>query len=758
MKTIELLINYKTADIQDEIRIVLNKVVSELRNPTKKTGAYSLPVTLPLTANNCALFNNIQDKQMVGKFQGKSYVAQLLIDDQIVIDGEFLLQSLDNGFQGAVVATKSVARIGDLLGEKKLQEIKSFTPLDFQGNQSIVDSWNTQELWNNSEVCYPFVLRSLAYREPQMKANYESLGVSHFWKAILLNMFRDIGYEVEGDILSDVTFQKLFLLYSNPEAQADYNFGSIAEGDAIFSTERDYTLTTIERRFPTPNNAETIFIFEGSIVNPFTGAMNKTGDIANQLDRYGVFTCKQSGEYEITFNFSPDLKYRSVGDGSYDLSRAITHKKITLFREITDKEYLESSDFNQYDTFEQTPFLTKEGVKAVGNGTHTVLLEEGKQYRIQSYHCAYWSVPDRDRPEFYPQPGAIYQFQFSAGDDAPKLLNPALFLPDMKQLDFLQDFQKLFNQYSEIDETAKVVRFYSRTSFFQRNQDTLLDISPYFNLDTTKETPLTRQDVSSLYMQYATDESDYILNRTDYLQRVNGEVDKESYQLHVAPLAFLEVTLEDGVIDMIPAILPDTDSVNDTVLTDIDLNTPGGSWVPRIGLYHGAEVWKPGVLHLNSREGMYADFGGQIGNFRPIPKVGFFDTRNQPVYRVVENTQLRSFSLALSDRVNIYSPVNLTYISTPEMVDSMNVDSLATAIGNDNPEGLFFRLYKDDILINNLSNYFEGTGLMNAQLFKQLTGRQILKLNDDLFLLESISNFEIASNTATYKIYKMISS
>ncbi|WP_216689019.1 DUF5977 domain-containing protein [Hymenobacter siberiensis] len=46
---------------------------------------------------------------------------------------------------------------------------------------------------------------------------------------------------------------------------------------------------------------------------------------------------------------------------------------------------------------------------------------------------------------------------------------------------------------------------------------------------------------------------------------------------------------------------------------------------------------------------------------------------------------------------------------------------------------------------------------MNADLFTRLTGRQTLRLGNDLFLLESIKNYDVDKSLCVYKLYKFVS-
>ena len=57
MDNLEIYINNRPADLGESVRVVLDKIVSEFRNPLKKTGSYSYTIKLPKTQRNKVLFD-----------------------------------------------------------------------------------------------------------------------------------------------------------------------------------------------------------------------------------------------------------------------------------------------------------------------------------------------------------------------------------------------------------------------------------------------------------------------------------------------------------------------------------------------------------------------------------------------------------------------------------------------------------------------------------------------------------------------------
>jgi hypothetical protein len=759
MSLVELYINNKLADITDSIKITLDKVVSEYRNPTKKTGSYSQAFTLPFTANNKAIFFNENDKQIVGKFK-KTYEAQLIVNGEAIVTGNFLhLKTTAKGFEGAVGASRiGNPAIADLLLDKKLTDIKSFDKIDYSGNQSIIDSWNTLIAYPDAEVCYPYVVPCFSHLTTGLRSTYENIGVSHFMPAIIKHIFEDAGYEVEGDIFDSATFNKLFLLYSNSDAQK-WNYGKLNVMNAgspffdLFGTVYAANIIkTIERQ------SDTIYV----VSYPF---VTNVGDLSESLGADGVYTCKFSGLYDWRVRGEAQIQiggFQGAGTG------------FTAFRCITDDETIPENSIpgsSQFATL-TTEYLDN-GTIAVGQDTDftfTARLEEGKQYQLQRYI----SIPNstvNGRTDAYAYALTTGKFNILSLD-GPLLLNPALFLPDMSQVDLVNAVFKMFNLFYELNEDEKVITLITRDNYFQQSLSSVVDLSNYVNILEMDEYPLTDAEVEATYLSFADDDNDYILKQTNYLELVNGLQPEKATKLPFAPLGFIQHEYNAGGFstpilgnELLPAIFPDTTSVDTSVLSDEDAIS-SSSITPRIALYNGADWILPALTGMCVSLGRYhPPTSNFIGGFYPgyydavgfAPKLSFFDYASQPVYKITTNTALRSFTVTLSTDDNIYSTADTNFLQDVTRIPDLNGISLATNVDElVNPKGFFYSLYANDLLIANLSNYLEGRGRITPTLFNQLTGRQVLSIQEDLYLLESIKAFDVSGDFATYKLYKLL--
>lgn len=785
MSTIQILVNnglgLKPVDLPDDntIKFSLYKSVQDFRDPLKATGAVSLPFILPNTGKNRAIFFNDDDKQKLGKFKGV-YQAQIILDNEILLDGELTLNQVKGnkkGFEVYIGQTKLAnPRLGDIVSDKKLTELTSFQPLDFQGNVTIANSWNNYQVFPVAEVVYPFVVRSFASfaaqgaiggNVPLYSSGYESIGISHYCAAIVKAIFADAGYAVDGDIYSNETFLKLVLLYSNSGEQ-QWNYGALApmKADCL----------------PDPYSFGQVFA--GGVANTYErqsdmvqvltyGWQAYDGDLCESLGLDGVYTCKYSGIYTIRVSATHGYANGATGNGGF-----------TTFRCISDNEFLPDSFLPTATNFSTVPTLADLDVDTLAVGgagpfTFTVRLVAGKQYQVQRY--IHFSSPTSAGSNsflcFNPNEGNF----FITACNGPLKVNPALFLPDMTQQAFLKGIFKLFNLYYQLNEQTKTVTIFGRDDFFQESLQDIVNLSPYLSLDAMDETPFSEAEKASNYVTWKKDESDFILNKTDYMDLVNGSVPKGSTELPFSPLGFMEVeyTAVDGNgnnvtgVDLIPAILPSTDNVDTSILSDVEAESEPGNWQPRLLLYEDNTHLKRNLTYSFQTKGNVKvglgrfksgipTLGGITGGGYPItefpPKVTFFNVINQPFYKVVIDQPLRQFSLLLYSGDTIYNPASSFFLANANSVADLDTISLATNIDTVvNPKGFFFQLYGNDLLISDLSNYFQGIGRMDSVLWNKLTGRQVLRVNQDLFLLDSISNFDVNAKLATYKLYKLVS-
>ncbi|WP_066834913.1 hypothetical protein [Rufibacter ruber] len=786
MKRLEIYINGKYAQISEDLKVTLDKIVSEFRNPLKKTGARSYTIKFPITQVNKAIFDFQNERQAIGKFKA-SYRCEVVVDGVTVILGEFIMNKVSRtGFEGFVVANSGGRLVDILNAEKKLVDIKSFTPLAFEGDKTVWEYLDKDLVGEESEIAFTYLVDSFARIKNLLGGTvngtyypffYEDFGLSHFGKAIFKNIFADAGYTLEGSVLDREEFRRMILLFSGSSrpynyaalnlmstktAYGYYNQASVFEGS-------DYKLYSIEPTGYAVYNAE------------------KSGDLSFSLGNDGVYTCKYTGSY--TFDIQTQTYAHNATNGG---STKIETKQHLLFREITDSQYTEGPngtpplDYSSFSFYGLTDYATLNTslntTLSVSNNEHlnrtqfTAYLEEGKQYQAQVYVAV--------RNDIHPEGLMLIAnsdnswFKITALD-GPTTLDPAKFLPEMTQLEFVQAVFKLFNLYYDIDENAGKVILYTRDEWFALNRNNILDLSATMNLDEFEETPLSDKDIADTYFKWASDESDHILTYTDYMDRVNATVEGDVYELPFAPLAFLKIPIArwDGDIipaetgfDLVPAAIPATEVVDASILNDFEARSEF-NYKPKLALYYGAGYLKPGTHTSASGENTYAQNvyyikfprtpnlpGGFpvdqyfMNNGKHIPKLAFFNMREQPGYEIELLPATREFRLNPSTTGNIYTENDTGMLVSLAKIDELDSESLSM----EGSKSLFLELYSNDLLVTNWSNYSEGPFKVNPVLYEQLNGRNIISVDNELYLLESIKNYEVSSNVARIKLYKLV--
>lgn len=780
MKTLEVIINGKVVQLTEQIRPVIEKVVSEFRNPLKKTGSYSYTLKFPVTQTNKLIFDFQSDLQVIGKFR-KTYSCTVLVNSIEVLSGEFVLNKISKtGFEGFVSGLKG-ERLGDIIDEKKvLTEIKSFTPIDFEGDTTVWEYLDQDLNATNSEICFPYLPDSF-YRLrdhnsmnwqllSELELGYEQFGVSHFTASVFKNIFTDAGYTLTGNVLTGDTFNRMVMLYSNDGSEPKYNYAALNPLSAFGTIPMSHNQTSDDQLsdwyyFIVEPQYKDIYDAFGVLTNA------KTGDKSFSLGSDGVYTCKYTADYTISYKTEAKVRKTSNGDERWC-------KWFASFREIDDNQNPDSIYYNSsYAGLNMSHFTDSETIITGATVTNqTVRLQAGKQYRVQIYLAV---LKDQDLENtFIDIPVANNWFTISAVSGR-ELLNPADFLPNLKQIDFVQALFKIFNLYYQINTQTKEVNLFTRDEFFELNKTNILDISKNVDLSQAEETPLDTQDFAATYYRYAQDESDYILNRTNYLELVNGDVPDEAYELPFAPLSFVkyEVIADDLTttgVDFMAVALPDTDIADASILQDTDL-TSNFSYKPKLALYQGADVINTGFyvgnyaysVTMNRTRGLISDnvfgtVGGFLGStpiniyYKYFPKLTFFNVLDQPVYEIKTNTLTREFSLVPYTGSTIYSTANSTFVNSGSTALTITkLDKTSIALTGTKSE--FQKLYKNDLLITNFSNYFQTEIKINPVLYSQLNGRNILKVENDLYLLESIQQYDLTGDQAKIKVYKLVS-
>ncbi|RNI30958.1 hypothetical protein EFA69_06610 [Rufibacter immobilis] len=786
MKDLRIYINGADADLSEKIKPVISKIVSEYRNPTKKTGSFSYTLKLPKTQKNKGIFKFESDRQVLGKFR-TPYSCYVTLNSVEIMSGEFVLNRITpDGFEGFISGTGE-GRIADILdGNKTLRDVQTYEEIDFTGDAYVWERLDADLDGSNAEIAFPFVFDSFARIKylnggtvdgifHQQK--YDDFGISHFIRPLFTKIFSEVGYSVQGNVLDSETFRKMILLYSNKDGESPaYNYGKLnpLETKLYFNyfnqgstfKGQDYSMYAIE---PQPYG-----LWE----------TDQSGDLSFSYGNDGVYTCKYTSNY--TIEVKVESQATNVGLSN---NPRLESKQFLVFREIDDNQYPEVSisdysSLSYFNVMDADTLNVQSGTTSSESGnlhthytTFTARMVEGKQYRIQVMVAVKDSVePEKMMLSCNPD-NSYFKITECQGRQT---LNPALFLPKMSQVDFIQAIFKVFSLFYSINEVEKSITLYTRDEWYELNKSNITDLSEKLSLNGFEETPLSENEIAETFYRWSTDDSDHLLTNTDYMSEVNADVSEDAYTLPFAPLSFIRqqiVTYSDDYIyrdlgyELLPVAIPATDSVDMSVVEDYTAASNFG-YMPKLALYQGASHLKSGQMYYagysdaygynklliqfqrtkNLTGGTFYDTFG-INRYKPIPKLSFFNVRNQPAYELEYIQATREFRLRKVTGDTIYTESDTGFLTDSEKVNSM--DSVSLALSGE--KSLFQQLYRNDVAVTDWSNFTEGEVRMNAHLFQSLTGRNIIRIDSDLYLLSAINNYDLLGEVAKVKLYRMVS-
>jgi hypothetical protein len=782
VKNLEIFLNEVSVDLSELISPTLTRVVSEYRNPLKKVGSFSYNITFPITQTNKKIFFHQQNLQKIGKFKGSKGVYKCIVrlNGIEVIVGEFILNKRDSkGFSGFISGSLE-GRLGDIIDDEKvLRDIQSYAPIDFDGDRYVWDRLDAQLNADNSDIAFPFIFDSFARLEVIdnylvdnviIENGYQDFGISHFARNIFQKIFIDAGYMLQGSILESEVFKKLLLLYSNEDGDYPYNYAKLNPLTASMYYANAYDDKAAE------GDDYVLYVYTPEVV---VGDPQNSGDLSFSLSREGHYVCKYTSNYTFFLDF-----YSTYASNPQNNNAMIESKQFLLFREITEEpisngdgmmpkfynslSFENVKDINTLNTYSGISSVKSNSALYRHTGSFTARLEEGKTYAAQIYLFIKKSILPN-----------MVKLNANNGDTLFKItkvegkqdLDVAKFLPNIRQIDFVQSMFKMFGLFYTIDMDEKTIMLYTRDEWYERNKNNIINISDKISLSEFEETPMNESEAAETYYRWATDDNDHILVNTDYIQEVNGDVSEDAYELPFAPLGFIaQSVIKQGstsnfyLVDTIPApvAIPASEIVDMRVLEDFSLSSKH-NYKPKLCLYQGAGFLNNDMIYTDNdltyryllsfgrTKGLTSSISTQYESFKHIPTVTFFDVKSQPMYRIDKLYATREFTLTKITGSAFDSTTTET-ITSVDAVKVLNDISLALN-GN---KSSFQLLYKNDILTTEWSNFIEGDMRMTATLYQKLTGRNIIRIDNDLYFLASISQYNLIEGVAKVKLYKMV--
>jgi hypothetical protein len=233
-------------DLYDNIPIPVNKSIIDIKEPEKRKSDYTLPIKVPATANNRAIFSNIQDlnrstsNRTATNFNPDFNVnlkseALIIRSGIILMRGNLQLTQIPVNDQEAEFELVIIGKLANLfqdLGDKKLSEIDLSEYNHAWTINNVTNSWATSIIKNGSSYVnflsgsptgegyvYPLIDNGLStiVNNVASELEYElekTMYPAIYIKQIVDKIFSAAGYRYNSRFFDSLIFKKLIVPFT----------------------------------------------------------------------------------------------------------------------------------------------------------------------------------------------------------------------------------------------------------------------------------------------------------------------------------------------------------------------------------------------------------------------------------------------------------------------------------------------------------------------------------------------------------------
>lgn len=224
-------------DLFDDVAIPVNKSIIDIKEPEKRKSDYTLPIRVPATSNNRAIFSNIQNlnrstSNTTNTNFNPDFNVNLKTEALVIRSGIILMRGYlqlteipinDQEVQYELIIIGKLANLFQDLGEKKLSEI-NLSEFNHAWNYSnIANSWADYIIKNgvsynnfvsgnpNGEgYVYPLIDNGLSKDNQEFEYYLEkSMYPAIYIKQIVDKIFSEAGYRYESNFFNSNLFKRL---------------------------------------------------------------------------------------------------------------------------------------------------------------------------------------------------------------------------------------------------------------------------------------------------------------------------------------------------------------------------------------------------------------------------------------------------------------------------------------------------------------------------------------------------------------------
>ena len=226
---IQLYINGKLCDIDDDVKIRLEKDFDNKTEHVIEQAEYSFEIDLPVTDRNRECFGYTDVFDVGAKFN-QNYDAVLNVDETCILKGKFVMDSIDNEEYSGNLYVPAMKSLKNVLGDKKMKDIKAHNVNISTWEQISKHQWKILkgEADADKHVIMPYILYRLPYNNSESTYDIYTQDLSPSGSTFspdnvfpcynVLSLLRDVfegeGYNIQGNIFQMKKFDDLYQTFS----------------------------------------------------------------------------------------------------------------------------------------------------------------------------------------------------------------------------------------------------------------------------------------------------------------------------------------------------------------------------------------------------------------------------------------------------------------------------------------------------------------------------------------------------------------
>lgn len=599
--------------LTDDIPVSLNYAIADIKDPSRRNGAFSKTIKLPgVDVNNIFFEHVFEVNASTLNFNPMLKTPCYVLQDSIEVFRGYLKMidievELVNDIQKITYSVVIFGENSDLfvtIGDNKLQD------LDMSSFNHVYNRVNQYNSWSGtlgSGYVYPLI--DYGYNNFLTNSfKVEWFRPAFYVKAYIDKIFSTAGKTYTSNFFSSTFFKRWIIPHNGDKftmSAANLALYEFYTGDTGSQTANSKNLSVIGSEwwssdiFTSTSSAYTI-VYDDDTTNPFVD----TGNIYNTTT--GIFTVAQSGTYNLALKTDFEIKFSATPAGTASINLGANLQWPISYKVLrsVDGGVTWSIIYNDTPNFQLNVITTSYQTITKSFNVPTISFNIGDQIRVLVHplysNAGGYGIVFKDgggtpivtgtaTMDFRLRASATFKTALSVGDyvsGQSLVINDAI-PKDIKQRDFLKSIFQLANLYVDIDPNdTNNYLIEPRDDFFSAGQtkdwSLKLALDKPFNIRL-----MTELDIKNFIYRYKSD--------TDYYNKKYEDLFQEPYGSH-KEVVVNDFSNRDDVTEVIFSPTPIVDNTNNSII------------IPKIFTYDGTVV-KP--QKHNIRILMY---NGTVGN------------------------------------------------------------------------------------------------------------------------------------------------